>query len=256
MSKSDTHINDKHLNCLIQQPHTILFDCNCSWFNLGPMNERIRVAICDDHKIFRNGVISSLKPFNNIEIVADTENGTELLKKIHSTSPDIVLLDINMPEMDGLEVCKRIKSKYPEVHVIGLSLHEQVYFITGMFKAGAGSYLLKDVDPEEMVHAMQQVYIHGFYLHDQIPVDLVKNLVKMDHPAVGLFIESNEELKERDIALLRMITAEYTNNEIAEKLSLSPVTIENYRNQLLKKTGARNTAGLVTYAIRKGYVIL
>lgn len=232
------------------------FECCCASFTLNAMSEKIRIAICDDHKIFRNGVASSLKPYTNIELVVDVENGLELLKRIPVTAPDIVLLDINMPDMDGLEVCKQIKSKHPQVHVIGLSLHEQVYFITGMFKAGAGSYLLKNVDPEEMVHAIQRVYTEGFYLHDQIPVDLVKNLVKMDHPAVQVFLDNNEELRERDIALLRLIAAENTNNEIAVKLNLSPVTIENYRNQLLKKTGARNTAGLVTYAIRKGYVVL
>lgn len=219
-------------------------------------NVKIRLAICDDHKIFRNGVISSLKPYNNIEVVYEAESGPELIAHVKSTQPDVILLDINMPDMDGLEVCKILKRDHPNIHVIALSLHEQVYYVTGMFNAGAVSYLLKDVDPAEMVNAIQRVYKEGFYLHDDIPVGLVKNLIKMEHPSVKFQAEIYNDLKEREIELLRLIAAEFTNNEMAVQLKLSPVTIENYRNQLLKKIGAKNTAGLVTYAIRKGYVVL
>lgn len=217
---------------------------------------KIRLAVCDDHAMFRQGVIASLRPFNNIEVVGEASNGNELLSLLPQAKPEVVLIDIRMPELDGIEVCKLIKRDHPHIHVIGLSQFEQVYFITGMFKAGAGSYLLKDVSPEEVANAVQRVYKEKYYLHDQIPVSLVKNLIKMEHPSVSWHVNEQDELKEREIELLRLITAELTNKEIATKLSLSPVTIENYRNQLLKKTGAKNTAGLVTYAVRKGYVLL
>ena len=147
-----------------------------------PINsEKIKIAICDDHTIFRNGVISSLKPYNNIDIVIKAENGNDLLYHLKTIKPNVVLLDINMPDLDGLEVCKLIKNNYPSVHVIALSLHEQVYYITGMFKAGAGSYLLKNVDPAEIVNAIQRVVKDGYYLHENIPIGLVKNLIGMVH---------------------------------------------------------------------------
>lgn len=220
------------------------------------MIERIKIAICDDHPMFRSGVAAVLKPYSNLQVVLETGSGKELLHALPKSNPHVVLLDIQMPEMDGLEICTQIRRDHPEIRIIGLSLHEQVYFITGMFKAGAGSYLLKDVHPEEMVTAIQQVHKNGYYLHDKIPVALIRQLIQMEHPSVAAVPDTGDALNERDIELLRLIAAEFTNQDIAQKLKLSPATIENYRNRLLRKTGVRNTAGLVTYAIRKGYVIV
>ncbi len=217
---------------------------------------KIRLAIADDHKIFRNGVISSLKPYNNIQLVYEAEGGKDLLDHIKGTRPEVILLDIKMPDMDGLEVCRRIKKDDPKIHVIALSLYDQVYYISGMFEAGASGYLLKDVDPSEIVNAIQHVYKDGSYLNENTPVSLVKNLMDMNHPSVYFNAESATILKPHEIDVLRLIAAEFTNNEIAKKLSLTAKTVENYRNKMLTKTGAKNTAGLVTYAIKKGIVVV
>jgi DNA-binding NarL/FixJ family response regulator len=216
----------------------------------------IRIAIADDHKIFRNGVISSLQPYDHIRIVCEAEGGASLLGKLQQEKVDVVLLDMKMPDMDGAEVCKKIKDSYPKVHVIGLSVYDHHYYIASMFAAGASGYLLKNVDPSEILKAIESTFTDGSYMHEKTPINLVKSLIDMNHPSVYFDAANTSPLKQHEIDVLKLITREYTNAEIAKMMQLSPKTVENYRNNLLTKTGAKNTAGLVTYAIKKGLVVV
>lgn len=225
-------------------------------FFMEGITETIRLAIADDHKIFRNGLISSLQPYSNLQIVCEADGGKMLLDRISQTRPDVVLLDMKMADMDGLEVCRTIRSRYPAIHVIGLSVYEHHFYIAGMFEAGASGYLLKDVDPAEIVKAIYMVYKDGSYMHDQTPLTLVKKLMEINHPSVYFDASRVTALRQHEIDILRLIASEHTNAEIAVKLNLSPKTVENYRNLLLSKTGAKNTAGLVTYAIKKGIILV
>jgi DNA-binding NarL/FixJ family response regulator len=216
----------------------------------------IKIAIADDHKIFRNGIISSLQPYTQIKIVCEADGGASLLQKLPETKPDVVLLDMKMPDMEGTEVCKRIKSSYPQMHVIGLSVYDHHYYIASMFEAGASGYLLKDVEPREIVHAIESAYTDGSYIHEKTSLNLVKSLMDMNHPSVYFDAGNTSPLKQHEIDVLKLITKEYTSTEIAGLMQLSPKTVENYRNNLLTKIGAKNTAGLVTYAIKKGLVVV
>jgi DNA-binding NarL/FixJ family response regulator len=218
--------------------------------------QTIKLAIADDHKIFRNGVISSLQPYSHLKIVCEADGGLSLLQKLPEAKPDVVLLDMKMPDMDGAEVCKKIKSSFPHMQVIGLSVYDHHYYIASMFEAGASGYLLKNVEPSEILRAIESVHTDGSYIHEKTPLHLVKSLIDMNHPSVYFDAANTNPLKQHEIDVLKLITKEYTNVEIAGLMQLSPKTVENYRNNLLTKTGAKNTAGLVTYAIKKGLVVV
>lgn len=216
----------------------------------------IKVAIADDQSIFRNGVIASLRPYSNIKIVCEAISGQTLLDQLSKLTVDIVLLDMKMRDMDGIEICKIIKKNYPETRIIGLSVYDHYYYISSMFEAGASSYLLKDVDITEMVTAIQTVYKDGLYMAEKASIPLIKKLIDIKHPSVYFHIEQITPFKDYELEILKLIAKEFTTQEIADEMNLSRKTIENYRGIMLTKVGAKNTAGLLTYAIKKGLIEL
>lgn len=222
------------------------------------MSNKIRVVIADDHHIFRMGLIASLEPFLDIDVIADFSSGEDLLFWLQNNQnnlPDIVMLDMKMNGMDGAETTQKIKAKYPALKVIGLSFYESHLHVVNMFKAGASSYLLKDTLPEEIAEAIQTVMAKDYYFNQNISVKLLKSIIDKE-TLKSHKTHVNDDLSEQEAELLKLICAEHTNSEIADKLNLSAKTVENYRNKLLTKTGAKNTAGLVMFAIRKGYIIV
>lgn len=216
----------------------------------------IKVAIADDQSIFRNGVISSLKPYSHIHIICEAENGKNLLDQLNQTTVDVVLLDMKMPDMNGVEVCKAIKNKYPQIKVIGLSVYNHHFYISSLLEAGGDGYLLKDVEAEEIAQAIQHVVQNGSYLNENPSLPLVKRLMDIDHHAIKYTSTHTLSLKKYELEILTLIAQELTTVEIADKMNLSPKTIENYRGVLMEKIGAKNIAGLVTYAIRSGIIEL
>lgn len=216
----------------------------------------IRVAIADDQSIFRNGVINSLKPYPHIQITGEAENGRNLLDQLSKKNVDVVLLDMKMPDMNGIEICKAIKAKYPDTKVIGLSVYNHHYYISSLFAAGGDGYLLKDVEADEIALAIQHVHHNGSYLNEYTSLPLVKQLMDMDHHSVTYTSSHGISLKKHELEILTLIAQEFTTPEIATKMNLSPKTIENYRGILMEKIGAKNIAGLVTYAIRSGIIEL
>jgi DNA-binding NarL/FixJ family response regulator len=216
----------------------------------------IKVGIADDQSIFRNGVISSLRPYSNIKIICEATSGKTLLEQLAQTSIDVLLLDMKMEDMDGIEICKTIKKLYPKIRVIGLSVYDHYYYISSIFEAGASSYLLKDIDIGEMVTAIQSVYKDGSYMTEKASIPLIKKLIDIKHPSVYYHVEHITPFKDYELDILKLIAKEYTTQEIANSMDLSRKTIENYRGIMLAKVGAKNTAGLITYAIKKGLIDL
>ncbi len=221
------------------------------------INPVIHIAIADDHQIFRRGLMASLQPFEDLEIMTDVSCGEDLLVwlKAIKQKPEVILVDMKMTGMDGVETTNMIKQKYPAIKVIGLSVYENHFHVVNMFKAGASAYLLKDSSPDEIVDAIRTVMDQDYYFNHNISLRLLKSIVDKDTFRENRSV-TGEELNEQEAELLKLICSEYTNAEIATMLNLGPKTIENYRNRLLAKTGAKNTAGLVMYAIRKGYFIV
>jgi DNA-binding NarL/FixJ family response regulator len=216
----------------------------------------LHIAIADDQSIFRQGVISSLKQYPHLKIVCEAENGNDLLAKLPHQQVDIVLLDMKMPDMDGVEACRKIKEQHPAIKVIGLSVYDHYYYIASLFEAGGSGYLLKDIDPEEIVRAIETVNTEGVYLNEKASIPLIKQLMEMEHPSVYYSIDHSVPLKSYEIDIIKMIAQELTAVEISEKLELSKRTVENYKANIMTKIGAKNTAGIVTYAIKKGIILV
>jgi DNA-binding NarL/FixJ family response regulator len=214
--------------------------------------EVIKVAIADDHKIFRKGVILSLRPFTNIKFVLEAENGEELLEGIAEASPDVVLMDLRMPQKDGIETTKILSKQYPNIHVIVLSMYEDERFVSHMMENGANGYLLKNAEPQEIRRAIMDVFEKGYYLNNFVN----RILLKKSHAKQKVVPSLNNEItltdKERDV--LRFICMEFTAQEIAQKMDISPRTVEAIKDRLMERFGSKNTAGLVFFAVKNNLV--
>jgi DNA-binding NarL/FixJ family response regulator len=209
----------------------------------------IKIAIADDQKLFRKGITALIQSFEHMQVVFEAENGLELLSHCENLNlkPDIILLDLSMPEMNGLDALKVLKEKYPQISVIILTSHEVESFILATIQAGANGYLAKNAEPEEVEQAIREVYKNEFYFTLPMLQIMRKGLVKK---ASIIKLDEQDNLTTREKEVLSLICKQMNSNEIAEKLFLSNRTVEGHRNNLLLKTKSRNTAGLVLYALK------
>jgi DNA-binding NarL/FixJ family response regulator len=217
---------------------------------MGP----IKVAIADDHKIFRKGVILSLRPYTNIKFVLEAENGQELLDNLPAApeQPDVILMDLRMPLKDGIETTKIIAKQYPTIHVIALTMYEDERFVSHMMEIGANGYLLKSADPSEIKKAIMEVMTKGYYLNNFVN----RILLKKSHARVKVVPSLNNEitLSDRERDVIKYICMEFTAHEIAQKLEVSPRTVEAIKDRLMERFGAKNTAGLVFFAVKNNLI--
>lgn len=209
----------------------------------------ITIAIAEDQVLFRKGLIALLNKFDNVEIVCDVNNGRELLDYLGTCTqlPDICLLDISMPEKNGLQTINEIKALFPVIKNIILSVHDDEKIIIKFIEAGANAYLLKTLDIEELKSAIDSVYEKDFYFN-QNTLLAMNNMYKYSRSTFSL--SQVDLLTAREKEVIQLICEEFTNGEIASKLHLSERTVEGHRNRILSKTNARNTAGLVIFAIK------
>lgn len=211
----------------------------------------IKVLLVDDHKIVRDGIKLMLEPQAGIDVVAEAESGNDVESLLDKTSVDVIVMDINMPGMNGIATTKMVKDKFPSVKVLALTMSSDDSHIRQMVQAGASGYVMKSAGRDELTRAIHDVMEGKHYFSDQatqsIMLDLVKNKGKSSAP-------DPIHITDREVEVLQMIVKEHTNQEIAEKLYISPRTVDAHRRNLLQKTGARNTAGLVKYAFQNGLV--
>jgi len=210
----------------------------------------IKLALADDQRLFRKGMALLLRDMAGVRVVLECANGQELLTALKTTKVDIVLLDLEMPVLDGTATMRRIKQEYPAVKVIVLSSHDEEQTIVSLMELGANGYMLKSAEPDEIDTAIRSVAQSGFYLNDTVNRATLHALVQKKQ--VKPTFNDIEPLSERELEVLRGICQELTTAEIGEKIFVSPRTVEFHRNNLLLKTGARNAAGLVVYAMTKG----
>ncbi|TCZ67702.1 response regulator transcription factor [Flaviaesturariibacter aridisoli] len=216
------------------------------------MSDVIKVAIADDHKIFRKGVILSLRQYANIKFVQEAENGEELLTGLPFSEPDVVLMDLRMPIKDGIETTKQVSKDYPHIHVIVLSMYEDERFVSHMMENGAQGYLLKNAEPQEIRKAIIDVHEKGYYLNNFVN----RILLKKAHSRQKAIPSLNSEivLNDREKDVLKYICMEYTATEIAEKMDISNRTVEAIKDRLMERFGSKNTAGLVFFAVKNNLV--
>ncbi len=210
----------------------------------------INLAIADDHKIFREGLKATLEDCADLNILFEAGNGIELVKQLAFKNPDVVLMDIKMPEMDGMQATAHIQQNFSHVKVLALSMFNEDKYILDMMKAGACGYLLKNAEPQEIIDAVFTVHKKGYYFNEHLSISLVKQF--MEKSSLRGKSKEETELNEREIEVLKLICQEKQNTEIADKLFLSVRTVEGYRTKLFEKTGSKNIVGLVIYAIKKG----
>lgn len=211
----------------------------------------IRLALADDQILFLKGLAMLLQDMADAQVVLECRNGAELLVELRHTPVDIVLLDLQMPVLDGIATTKHIKQDFPQVKVIILSTHEEEAMIAQLMELGANGYMLKTAEPDEIDTAIRSVAANGFYFSELVSRVMLHGLVKKKQ--VKPHFNEIDPLSERELDVLRGICQEFTTAEIAAKLFVSPRTVDFHRNNLLLKTGAKNAAGLVVYAITKGH---
>lgn len=212
----------------------------------------LKILLAEDHNIVRNGIKMLLETESSIHVVGEMTNGLEVIEYFdHGGSADIVLADINMPELDGISMAKELKAKYPEVKVVMLSMHDNEKYISQAFIEGAVGYLLKNISAEELVFSLKHIDTGKKYICAELAVNMLNKLISngiLEQDATF----SEADFSSREIEVLHLIAEGLTNLEMADKLFISKRTVEGHRQSLLDKTGSRNTAKLIRYAATNG----
>ena len=211
--------------------------------------DKIKILLADDHQMFLDGLCALLSQITYVEIVAAVNNGAQLLEKLKTIKGDLVIADLHMPVIDGLEATKMIRELYPSVKVLGLTMDNELETIQAMLEAGASGYILKNTGKAELELAILQVMKGENYLSQSISAQLAQSLFRKKM-AVAEEISELDMLTEREIEILKMVALENSNVEIAEKLYISPKTVETHRKNLMKKIGVRNSLGIYKFALK------
>jgi len=209
----------------------------------------IRIVLADDHEIFRDGFKAMLKKQPSVELIGEASDGEELIEITRRLKPDVVVTDIKMPKMDGLQAARILSAEFPNIGIIALSMIDEETLIIDMLEAGAKGYLLKNAHKTEIIEAIKAVNNDHVYYCDGTSARLTKMIAKSDKIPFNRKAPK-PELSQKEIDVIQLVCEEMTNKEIADRLNLSIRTIEGYRDRILEKIGARNSAGIVVYAIR------
>jgi len=209
----------------------------------------IKILIADDHKIFREGLRALIEKQPGMEVIEEVENGRKAVQLVRDLLPDVIIMDIAMPNLNGIEATRQIVSKIPNVKVIALSMHSDKRFVVEMLKAGASGYLLKDCAFEELAHAIRAVSTNRTYLSPKITDIMIKDYVRL-FPKTKLSVSSILTPRQREV--LQLLSEGKTTNQIAQDLQVSVKTVETYRQQIMEKLDIHSIAELTKYAIREG----
>lgn len=210
--------------------------------------QQIKVSIADDHKIFRDGIKMALRDREYLKILWEAEDGRDLMHKLKLKQPDVLLMDIRMPEVDGVNAIGMIRKEYDDIKIIVLTMYDDQEMITKMMEMGANAYLTKTTDPEEIYQAILTCMNDDFYFNDLVNKAV---LLKLQHKkAVKQFYPNPVKFTEKELKILKCIAEDKTTEEISKEVFLSPRTIETIRQNMKQKVGAKTIAGLVMYAMR------
>jgi DNA-binding NarL/FixJ family response regulator len=212
--------------------------------------EPIRVIIADDHVLYRAGVKTALSAKKDISVIAEADNGMHLLNMLRSVECDVILLDIQMPVMDGIATLPEVKKINPNIKVIMLTMVDDHSMITKLMELGANSYLTKTSDSEIIYEAIRTCYDQEYYFNSLTNKALLSNLKQRNFPGPQKLMQQEAQLNDKETTILRLMCEEKSTKEIADIVDLSPRTVEAIRDKLKVKTGAKSTAGLIMYAVK------
>jgi two-component system response regulator DegU len=213
--------------------------------------KKLNVYIADDHTLFRKAMVNLLHTFEPVESVKDAENGKALLALMKYEVPDVAIIDLQMPVMDGAETCQVIVDKYPKVKIIVLTMHDSERYILHMMEMGVHAFLLKNTEPDELLEAILSVVEKDFYHNDLVATVLRKNVKEKKFGQKPSF---SSDLSDREKEIVMLVCQELTIKEIGQKLSISENTVRNHRVNIMEKVGVNNMVGLVKYAYEIGLV--
>ena len=214
----------------------------------------IKILIADDHKITREGLCSMLEKEDDMEVVAEAEDGRSAVKLVHQTKPDVIIMDVSMPDLNGIVACRQVLAESDKVKVIGLSMHSDTLFIAEMLKSGASGYLLKDCAFEELARAIRAVHEGNSYLSPGISGVVIDDY--LHRLSKEKITNSSDVLTERETEILQLLAEGKSTKQIALKLHMSVKTVETHRRQIMNKLDIHTVAELTKYAIRKGLTTL
>ena len=215
---------------------------------------KIKLALCDDHNLFRVGMATILGQVHDFELIMEAGNGQELIDRIPRKTPDVVLLDLQMPVMDGPATADYLREHHPLIKIVVLTMHDEDRMVLHLLEKGVSGYLLKYAEAGEVEKAIRKVMDEGVYLNEFVSKVMLRkmtNKTTVTRPA-NAFYNSKIILSEREKEVLILICEGLSTNEISEKIFLSPRTVEGHRLRILEKTGTKNTAGMVAYAFKNG----
>ena len=210
--------------------------------------EKIKVLIVDDHPLIRNGLRSLFINEEIIDMINEATDGEDMIGKLKDEDYNLILMDVRMPKVNGIEATKFVSENYPEIKVLALSTYDDDSHIVNMLEAGARGYLLKNASKDELMKAIDTILNGESYFSQEVSSKLLNKYLKEKQPGAGGDSQEIVPLTKREKEILKMIAEENTNQEIAEKLFISPRTVDTHRRNLLQKLNVKNTAGLVRYA--------
>jgi DNA-binding NarL/FixJ family response regulator len=204
--------------------------------------DQIHIAIVDDHTLFRNGVASLMGEFEELQVVFEAENGEQMQQMLtNHPAPHVILMDINMPVMDGYDATRWLKEKHPQIKVLALSMFEDDKAVIRMIKSGASGYVLKESRPRDLLEAIKTIADKGVYINEMVSGKLIRSVSTQDDMPV---------LTNKELEFLKLCCSELTYKEIADQMFVSPRTVDNYREALFQKLNIKSRTGLVLYAIQ------
>ncbi|WP_298739140.1 response regulator transcription factor [uncultured Chitinophaga sp.] len=213
------------------------------------------IAIVDDHTMFRKGLSALINLFPRYEVLFEAADGREMIERLkYQRHPDIILLDISMPGMDGYETAEWLQRHHPEIHVLALSTMESEIAIIKMIRQGAKGYVLKDAEPEELKLAFDEVFSRGFFFNDQVTRTVMRNITQLvnENSQLNTFVK----LSAREMDFIRKACSEKSYQEIAKEMFVSERTVDGYREAVFKKLNVSTRVGLVLYAVKNNLVVL
>jgi len=217
------------------------------------IGKKIKVILVDDHKLFRDGLKFVINQMDNLEVIAEASNGNEFLDILEDKKPDLVLMDISMPELDGIQATQQAIAKYPRLKILVISMFCDEEYYYQMIQAGVMGFVLKDIGKDELENAIQAVLNGESYFSQKLLRDIIMNL---NSPSKSAKVQNGPEasLTKRELEVLKYICEGLSNAQIAEKLFISIRTVEGHKSNLISKTGVKNTISLVMYALKNNLV--